>query len=434
MQAKLSPAEKNAIEERPTADVAAFDLYSRGKTLILFPGGGAGVEVKIREGVDLLKKATERDPTFHAAFCELVFGNDNLYAQGFDHTPERRAAAEAALRSAEQLKPDSPETHLARANHLYFALRDYEGAQAELNIAARGLPNDSRIPELKGYIVRRQGENEEALPLFKQATTLDPRNTLLLQQIASSQLGLRQYAQAIETFDRGLQITPDDLLFRVFRAETEWYWHADPDPMCRVVEEVRLKTPSSVLDVADNWFHCALSKRDWASADQALAALGDNPCWSENVLQFSRQFGEGLLARAMGDDARARRAFTAARVEQEQLVQKQKDYGPPLCVLGLIDAALGNKEAALQEGRRAMELMPPEKDATDGEMLMTYFALTAAWAGEKDLALQQLNAAMSLSYAPAITSYGMLKLFPFWDPLRGDPRFEKIVASQAPKQ
>ncbi len=135
----------------------------------------------------------------------------------------------------------------------------------------------------------------------------------------------------------------------------------------------------------------------------------------------------------MHDDARARRAFTAARVEQEQLVQKQKDYGPPLCVLGLIDAALGNKEAALQEGRRATELLPREKDAINGEMLFGYFAVIAAWAGEKDLALQQLNAAISLPGAGSITSYGSLKLLPFWDPLRGDPRFESIVASLAPK-
>jgi tetratricopeptide (TPR) repeat protein len=155
--------------------------------------------------------------------------------------------------------------------------------------------------------------------------------------------------------------------------------------------------------------------------------------FSENVLFFSRQFGEGLLARAMHDDARARRAFTAARVEQEQLVQKQKDYGPPLLILGLIDAGLGNKEAALQEGRRAMELLPREKDATNGEMLFGYFAIIAAWVGEKDLALRQLNEAIPLPGATAITSYGMLKTFPFWDPLRGDPRFEKIVASLAPR-
>ena len=151
---------------------------------------------------------------------------------------------------------------------------------------------------------------------------------------------------------------------------------------------------------------------------------------------LTRQFGEGLLARAMNDEARARNAFTAARQEQEELVEKQKDYGPPLCVLGLIDAALGHKEAALQEGRRAMELLPVQKDSHGGQTLINYFALIAAWAGEKDLALQQLATAASTATATAsqITSYGALKRSPVWDPLRGDPRFEQIVASLAPKE
>jgi tetratricopeptide (TPR) repeat protein len=246
---------------------------------------------------------------------------------------------------------------------------------------------------------------------------------------------LRQYAEAAEAFDRALRIQPDDLVSSgIFRTQVDFFGHADPAPMCQLVEQVRLNMPGSVSDVADNWFWCALSNRDWAAAEQALAALGDNPCWGDNVLQFKGHFGEGLLARAMHDDARARVAFTAARVEQEQLVQKQKDYGPPLCVLGLIDAALANKEAALQGGRRALELLPREKDATNSEILFGYFAVIAAWAGEKDLALQQLNEAIPLPGATNITSYGVLKLMPFWDPLRGDPRFEKIVASLAPKQ
>ena len=123
-----------------------------------------------------------------------------------------------------------------------------------------------------------------------------------------------------------------------------------------------------------------------------------------------------------------------ARLEQEQAVDKQKDYGPALCVLGLIDASLGNKEAALQEGRRAMQLLPAEKDSLSAQALTAYFALIAAWAGETDLALQQLATAAPTPGAALITSYGMLKLSPFWDPLRGDPRFEKIVTALAPKE
>jgi len=160
--------------------------------------------------------------------------------------------------------------------------------------------------------------------------------------------------------------------------------------------------------------------------------LGNNPFWGDGATILSRQFGEGLLARAMHDQVRARKAFTAARLEQEEVVQKQKDYGPAICALALIDAALGNKKTALQEGRRAMELLPVEKDSFTAQSLMAYFALIAAWAGEKDLALQQLAIAAPTPGAALITGYGMLKLSPFWDPLRSDPRFEAILQQFAP--
>jgi hypothetical protein len=130
-----------------------------------------------------------------------------------------------------------------------------------------------------------------------------------------------------------------------------------------------------------------------------------------------------------------RRAFTRARAAQDQVVQKQKDYAPALCLLGLIDAALGNKQAALEEGGRATELLPVSKDAINGPVVSAYFAMIAAWTGEKDLAIEQLSAVIQPGVsAPFSTQYGMLKTFPFWDPLRGDPRFEKIVASLAPKE
>jgi TolB-like protein/Tfp pilus assembly protein PilF len=435
LQAKLSPAEKNAIEQRPTADVLAFEEYSKAKTLILPIGAGPNVERNHLQAIDLLKSAIARDPGFHAAYCQLALANDRLYSSGSDHTPARLEAAEAALRSATQLQPDSAETHLARAQHLYSALRDYKGALAELDIAKRDLPNDPRIPELTGYILRRQGKSEEGLRALEQAVELDPRNVALLQQISASYLFLRRYAEEAGALDRALQIAPDNIDLGAIRADVDLMWHADPGPECRFVERVRLERPASIPHVADNWFRCALAKRDWAAAEQALIALGDDPCWADGPIQLNHQFGEGLLARAMHDEARAQKAFSGARVEQDQVVQKQKDYGPALCVLGLIDAALGNKEAALQEGRRAIELAPAGKDPINGQILIAYFAMIASWAGEKDLALQQLSAALqSPTGRSLVTTYGVLKLLPFWDPLRGDPRFEKIVQSLAPKE
>jgi hypothetical protein len=134
------------------------------------------------------------------------------------------------------------------------------------------------------------------------------------------------------------------------------------------------------------------------------------------------------------DEARARAAFETARAEQEKILQAQPDYGPPLCVLAMIDAALGHKPLALAEGRRAIALTPLEKDVNNGSRVLQYFAITAAWTGDKELALQQLEMGLRAPAASLMLSYGALKLLPFWDPLRGDPRFEKIVASLAPKE
>jgi tetratricopeptide (TPR) repeat protein len=158
------------------------------------------------------------------------------------------------------------------------------------------------------------------------------------------------------------------------------------------------------------------------------------PCWNESAINLNRSFGEGLLSRMTKDEARARTAFEAARAQQEKIVQAQPDYGPQLCVLGLIDAALGRKDLALDEGRRAIALTPMEKDIANGSFVLQYFAITAAWAGEKELALQQLETGLRAPVASIMLSYGSLKLLPFWDPLRGDPRFEKIIASLAPKE
>ena len=133
------------------------------------------------------------------------------------------------------------------------------------------------------------------------------------------------------------------------------------------------------------------------------------------------------------DEYKAQLAFTAARAEQEKTVQAQPDYGPAWCVLGVIDAALGRKEAALREGRRAVELLPVEKDPVNGMVMIKYLAMIAAWVGEKDLACEQLAIAVRCPTSGMDLSYGELKLMPWWDPLRGEPRFEKIVASLAPK-
>jgi TolB-like protein/class 3 adenylate cyclase/Tfp pilus assembly protein PilF len=433
LQAKLSPNEKKAIEQPPTTDLAAFDLYSRAKSLLLTASFSATNEPDRRKAIELLDEAVKRDPSFFDAYCQLAFAHEDLYAtRGFDHTPARLALAEAAVQAATRLRPDAAETHLARAQYLYYGRRDYADALAELEIARRALPNDPRLFELTGYILRRRGQQEEGLRNLERAVELDPRNFFTLQQIAISYQFLGRYAEAIAALDRALAIVPDNSETRTVRGQFYLFWKADPRPLHQTIDAILEQGPSAIASTADSWFACALAERDPAAAERALVAVADNPCWNESTINLSRSFGEGLLARMTKDEARARTAFEAARAQQEKIVQAQPDYGPTLCVLGLIDAALGRKELALDEGRRAIALTPLEKDVSNGSLVLQYFAITAAWAGDKELALQQLEAGLRAPVASTMLSYGALKLFPVWDPLRGDPRFEKIVTSLAP--
>jgi TolB-like protein/class 3 adenylate cyclase/Tfp pilus assembly protein PilF len=434
LQAKLSPNEKKAIEQPPTTDLAAFGFYSRAKSLLLTAGFSATGEPDVRKAIELLDEAVKRDPSFFDAYCQLARAHGYLYAvSGLDHTPARLALAEAALQAATRLRPDAAETLLARAQYLYYGLRDYAGALAELEIARRALPNDPRLFELTGYILRRRGQQEEGLRNLERAVELDPRNFDILQQIALTYQQLGRYAEAIAALDRALAIVPDNAETRATRGEFYVYWRADTLPLHQKIDAILAQGPGAIASAAATWFACALAERDPAAAERALVAVGDNQCWGEGAIQLSHSFGEGLLARMTKDEARARTAFEAARAQQEKIVQAQPDYGPALCVLGLIDAALGRKDMALDEGRRAIALTPAEKDVVNGSRVLEYFAITAAWAGEKELALQQLEAGLRAPTASLMLSYGALKLFPVWDPLRGDPRFEKIVTSLAPK-
>ena len=434
LQAKLSPNEKKAIEQPPTTDLAAFDLYSHAKSLLLTAFLSATSEPDLRKAIELLDEAVKRDPSFFDAYCQLAYAHEILYAVKGDHTPARLALVEAALQAATRLRPNAAETHLARAEYLYYGLRDYAGALAELEIARRALPNDPRLFELTGLILRRRGQQEEGLKNLERAVELDPRNFNTLQQIAGSYLQLGRYAEAITALDRALAILPDNAETRATRGGVYVCWKADTRPLHQTIDAILAQGPGAIASAADLWFFCALAERDPAAAERALVALGHNPCLGKATIILSHSFGEGLLARLTKDDARARTAFEAARVQQEKIVQAQPDYGPALCVLGLIDAALGRKDLALDEGRRAIALTPLEKDVNNGSHVLQYFAITAAWAGEKELALQQLEAGLRAPYvSQTVLSYGALKLLPFWDPLRGDPRFEKIVASLAPK-
>ena len=429
LQIEISGAEKLALERPPTTDLAAFDLYTRGRKLIFAPSFNATARQSWLHATDLLNQAVSRDPSFFRAYCQLAYVHDALSFFGLDRTAARLAMAEAAVQAAFRLRPDAGEAHLARAWNLYWGHLDYNGALAELEVASKSLPNNPQTFYLTGLIQRRQGYWEDSIRSLERAAELDPRNSEVLEQVAVNYAALGHYAQQQLWLSRILVFEPDNEGTKAVIAAIDFEWKANTRPLHQLIDSVRATNPDAVPGIAEWWLRCALAERDAAAAKDALLAAGQNPINLGNDVFANRAFVEGLIARMSNDDAKAKLAFAAARAEQEKIVRAESNFGPPWCVLGLIDAALGRKEEALREGRRALELLPVEKDAIRGPAMLKYLAIIAAWVGEKDLACEQLATAVG---PPGAISYGQLKLDPFWDPLRGHPRFEQIVASLAP--
>jgi eukaryotic-like serine/threonine-protein kinase len=431
LQAKLSPRERSEIERPPTNDVAAFNLYAQANSFLLTKSLSNPVKENLLLAIDLLNQAVARDPAFFQAYCQLAWAHGLLYAFGLDHTSGRLALAEGAVQAASHLRPDAAETHLARAWYLYQGYLDYDGALAELEVARRTLPNDRRIFQLMGYIQRRLGHWEESTRSLERAVDLDPRDFFGLQQMAGAYAFLRRYNEEKSLLDRAMAIEPDHIDTQLARAYVELDAEANPRPLHQIIDSIRATKPHAMPSGASYWLSCALAERDTAAAREALIALGENPLIVPfSGVRFNHSFVEGVIARMTNDDSNARLAFTTARTEQEKIIQAQPNYGPALSMLGLIDAGLGRTEEALREGRRGIELVPVGKDAMTGPIMVEYLAMIAAWVGNKDLAFEQLAIA---SRVPGGVSYGQLKLMPWWDPLRGDPRFEKIVNSLAPR-
>jgi TolB-like protein/class 3 adenylate cyclase/Tfp pilus assembly protein PilF len=427
LQVKMSLSEKAAIEKAPTTDLLAYDLYLRAQELFADTTDPIHAKEKLPQAAKLLDEAVTRDPHFLQAWCLLSRVHGAAYFRGHDHTTARLELASAAVQTALRLQPDAGEAHLALAIYYYNGFRDYQRARTELAIARQTLPNNADVFHYTGLIDRREGRWEEATRNIERALELDPRNFFKLQQLALNYLRQRRYADEARIYDRALTIVPGDPTTRMLRALIALDWRADIKPFQTTLATLLAENPSLPLNI-DTLFY-APCDRNAAMANLALANYPREGVVNTGV-NYPHAYWEGVVARLQGDSSKARIAFTVARKEVEKTVEKQPDFAAALSLLGMIDAGLERKQDALHEGQRACELLPVSKDAIDGCALAINLAQIYTWTGEKDRAIEQIAAVESV---PNTLSYGLLKLHPYWDPLRGDPRFEKIVASLVPK-
>jgi TolB-like protein/class 3 adenylate cyclase len=429
LKVQLSPKEKAALAQPTTSDLLAQRLFIQALQLVVLASNPDAKESML-QAIPLLEEAIARDPKFLRAYGLLYTAHIDLYWQGFEHTPERLEMARATIERAAQVNPDAGEVHLARADYTYKAFRDYDRARAELDVARTTLPNDPIAYIYTAAIDRRQGRFTESIRNWERGLALDPRNFRYAIETAFTYQGLRRFSESAAMFERALSILPSDQFARTQLAQIAFFERADLEPLRKCLAAVLNDDPKAATEIANTLFYSSLAARDQAGVIRALQSIRAEGLRDQyyNSL-WSRDWFVGIAARTFGDEARAQRAFAAAREIEEKNVREQPNYPQAWSRLGLIDAALGRKEEAIREGRHAMELVPVSKDALDGPSYVTNLAMIYAWTGEKDLALEQLEISAKI---PGGVMYGELKLYPQWDSLRDDLRFEKIVASLAP--
>jgi TolB-like protein/Tfp pilus assembly protein PilF len=429
LKAKLSPKQKAEIEERPTQDLVAFELYLQAKQIVDSYLIAEDVRAALLKAQQSLDEAIKRDEKFVAAYCYAARANDLLYFFDLDPTQDRILLAETAVNAALRLRPDSAEAHFAMADFLFRCRRDYDRALEELAIARPGLPNSTPFFILSGYINRRRNHWPEAERDFSKAVALDPRNPNAYNLLADTYILQRRFPEAVQTYDRVMDAGEHTPLVQFRRASAIFSGTGNSKPLRDALAE------SPTLDVAGGQTPArvmfALIDGNRAEAERALAA---SPRADFQDIDFSfyypKAWFEAVIARDSGDSAGTVAAFRSTRAILAQRLIIKPEHARTIAVLAQVDAALGQKELALQEEQHAIDLMPISKDIYDGGLVLEGLAQVYTWSGDHDRAIEVLQKLVSM---PSYINYARLKFHPLWKPLRGNPHFEQIIASLGPK-
>jgi TolB-like protein/Flp pilus assembly protein TadD len=425
LQAKLSPNEKARLDRQPTQNPNAYLLFVQAHDYANQPDKFRDTSLKAEQ---LFEQATNLDPNFAAAFAGLSLIESWAF-HSFDPTPPRRDKARLAADEALRLQPDLPEGHLALGFSYYYGDRDYERALAEFEIAKRGLPNEAEAYTAIGAIQRRQGKWAESTGNFEKSAVLDPKNASILYNLGYSYLAQRNFEAAEKTFDRAITASPQSFGARALKAGVAILSRGD---VTFAENQLSSIPPGFDSDGLVTWARVWLLtlQRKFSNALEVVGQFRGEILASDTTAPNPKAFLEGLLYYYQGDKTKAQTALEHARVMVEQLIRESPDDAARHAMLGQILAALGQKDSAIAQGKRAAELQPESQDAFDGPQISARLAEIYVWVGEYDQAFRLLD---HLLHTPNGITVPLLKLDPVWDPLRKDPRVQALIDKYGPK-
>jgi TolB-like protein/predicted Zn-dependent protease len=431
LQATLTGGEEQALAANPTNNPEAYDAYLRG---LAFEARSNYSSDALFEAINFYDLAVRLDPNFALAWARLSGAHALLYSNRRDTTTARRDAAKGALENAQKLQPNAPETLLFTGYYQYWVLRDYELAKATFGRVSRVLPGNSEVLYALAAIARSQGHWDESVAYWERGLALNPRNSALLTEVAFTYAALRQFPTAEKLYDRALDILPNEVSIIALKASI-YQAQGNLQEAAKLLAQVNADTNSDVA-VRIKLTQWRL-ERNHTEATRWVQARQDRLRLVSGIDKGTKQLGNALVHRVAGDNAQAKVFAEQARNTIEPLRKEQPDNAFVAAALAVAYAMLDEKESALNEAQNAMTLVPSSTDRLVGPAFEENLALVEMISGENSRAISTLTRLLQTSYggwlySPAPITPALLRLDPIWDPLRGDPAFQKLCEEKQP--
>jgi TolB-like protein/predicted Zn-dependent protease len=431
LQATLTGGEEQALAASPTSNPEAHDAYLRA---LAFEARGNYSEDALFKAIGYYELAVQLDPNFALAWARLSGAQALLYFNRGDTTVARRDAAKEALEHAQKLQPNSPETLLFLGYYQYWVLHDYGMAKATFARVSRMLPGNSQVSYALGAIARREGHWDESVAYWERGLALDPRNTVLLTEVAFTYAALRQFPPAVKLYDRALDILPNELYLIASKASI-YQAEGNLQEAAKLLVQVNAQTKSDPA-VRVKFAQLRL-ERNQIEATRFVQARQARLHFTSPMDKGIKQNGVALVERVAGDTAQAKAAAEQARSTLEPISKEQPDNAFIAAALAVAYAILDEKDSALKEAERAITLVPSSKDRLSGPGFEENLALVEMIIGENSRAIATLTRLLQTPYggwlySPAPITPALLKLDPIWDPLRADPAFQKLCQEKQP--